>query len=74
MGAIVVTGATVGADVVGATVVSGVDVVVESETELVVVVGSTDDVGVTTGVLTAQALKTTAQAPTRALTRVMQQF
>mgnify|MGYP001599539782 CR=1 FL=1 len=71
MDAIVVSGATVGADVVGETVVAGVDVVVESEIELVVVAGSNVEDEVAAGVLTAQALKTTAQAPTRALTRVM---
>ena len=71
MDAIGVSGATVGADVVGETVVAGVDVVVESEIELVVVAGSNVEDEVAAGVLTAQALKTTAQAPTRALTRVM---
>ena len=74
IGATVVSGIGVGANVVIGIVVSGPDVVVESTTGIVVVKISSVVDGDVTGSLRAQPLRVTADAAMRAPIFVMHQF
>lgn len=69
-----VSGIGVGANVVGETVVSGLDVVVESSTGFVVVEISKVVDDAVLGVFSAHALNVTAQAPTKMPNRVTHRF